>query len=101
MIFFQEQRIAIVVFYFATKPHCNVINVFQQKYPGETAPNASKITRLVQRLCDTGTVADRKQSVRASIVKNGRYRGRFTKKSNEKTVHLYKHHFGIHILAEQ
>ncbi|GFX44966.1 DUF4817 domain-containing protein [Trichonephila clavipes] len=44
-----------------------MINAFQQKYPGETAPNASTIT--VQRFRDTGSVADRKQSGRASIVK--------------------------------
>ncbi|GFU62630.1 DUF4817 domain-containing protein [Trichonephila clavipes] len=68
MIFFREQRITIEVFYFATKSHRRVIKVFQQKYSGETAPNAS-ITRLVQRLRDTGSAADRKQSVRASIVK--------------------------------
>ncbi|GFS87697.1 acyl-CoA synthetase family member 2, mitochondrial [Trichonephila clavipes] len=41
----------------------------QQKYAGETAPNASTIRRLVQRFRDTGSVADRKQSGRASIVK--------------------------------
>ncbi|GFT86154.1 DUF4817 domain-containing protein [Trichonephila clavipes] len=40
-----------------------------QKYPGETAPNASTITRLVQWFHDTGSVADRKQSGRATIVK--------------------------------
>ncbi|GFV50945.1 DUF4817 domain-containing protein [Trichonephila clavipes] len=69
MVFFQEQRIAIVEFYFATKSHCRVINAFQQKYPGETAPNESTITRLVQRFSDTGSVADRERSDRASIVK--------------------------------
>ncbi|GFY11290.1 DUF4817 domain-containing protein [Trichonephila clavipes] len=36
--------------------------MLQLKYPGETAPNASTITRLVQRFRDTGSVADRKQS---------------------------------------
>ncbi|GFT40631.1 DUF4817 domain-containing protein [Trichonephila clavipes] len=50
-----------------------VINAFQQKYPGETAPNASTRTRIVQRFRDTGPVAHRKQSSRAngtaSIVK--------------------------------
>ncbi|GFU95485.1 DUF4817 domain-containing protein [Trichonephila clavipes] len=69
MIFFQKQRIAIVVVYFASKSHCRVINIFQQKYPGGTAPNASKITYLVQLFRDTGSVADRKQLVIASIVK--------------------------------
>ncbi|PRD22690.1 UNVERIFIED_CONTAM: hypothetical protein NCL1_48450 [Trichonephila clavipes] len=46
-----------------------MINTFQQKYPGETAPNASTITLLVQRFRDTGSVADKKRSGRASIVK--------------------------------
>ncbi|GFX11007.1 DUF4817 domain-containing protein [Trichonephila clavipes] len=46
-----------------------VIHAFQQKYPAETAPNASSITRLGQRFYDTGSVADRKQSGIASIVK--------------------------------
>ncbi|GFX66742.1 ig-like and fibronectin type-III domain-containing protein 2 [Trichonephila clavipes] len=69
MIFSQVQRIAIVEFYFATKSHCLVINAFQQKYPGETAPNASTITLSVQRFRDTGLVADKKRSGRASIVK--------------------------------
>ncbi|GFT66181.1 cytochrome P450 4C1 [Trichonephila clavipes] len=39
------------------------------KYPGETVPNASMITLLVQRLRDTGSVADRKRSGRAYIMK--------------------------------
>ncbi|GFW31577.1 DUF4817 domain-containing protein [Trichonephila clavipes] len=68
-MFFQEQRIAIGEFYFSTKSHCRVINEFQQKYPGETTPNASTITRLVQQFRDSGSVADRKRSGRASIVK--------------------------------
>ncbi|GFX48709.1 DUF4817 domain-containing protein [Trichonephila clavipes] len=34
---------------------------------GETAPNASTITRFVQRFRDTGSVADGKQSGRASV----------------------------------
>ncbi|GFS74958.1 DUF4817 domain-containing protein [Trichonephila clavipes] len=69
MMFFQEQRIYIVEFYSAIKSHCRVINAFQQKYPGETAANASTITLLVQRCRDTGSVAGRKRSGRASIVK--------------------------------
>ncbi|GFT12869.1 DUF4817 domain-containing protein [Trichonephila clavipes] len=69
MMFSQEQGIAIVEFYFAIKSHCRVINAFQQKYLGEIAPNASTITILVQRFRDTGSVADRKRSGRASIVK--------------------------------
>ncbi|GFT51802.1 DUF4817 domain-containing protein [Trichonephila clavipes] len=68
-MFSQDQRIAIVEFYFEIKPHCRVINAFQQKYPGETAPNASSITLLVQLFHDTGSVADRKRSYRASTVK--------------------------------
>ncbi|GFW96723.1 DUF4817 domain-containing protein [Trichonephila clavipes] len=64
-----EQRISIVEFYFAIKSHCHVTNAFQQICPGETAPNASTITLLVQRFRDTGSVADRKRSGRASIVK--------------------------------
>ncbi|GFV24669.1 DUF4817 domain-containing protein [Trichonephila clavipes] len=51
----------------ATISHCRVINAFQQKYPGETALNASTITRLVQWFCGTRLVADRKGSGRASI----------------------------------
>ncbi|GFR33191.1 DUF4817 domain-containing protein [Trichonephila clavata] len=69
MIFSQKKRIAIVEFWFASKAHCRVTNAFQQKYPGETAPNASTITRLVQGFRDTESVADRKRSGRASIVK--------------------------------
>ncbi|GFX90692.1 hypothetical protein TNCV_3195101 [Trichonephila clavipes] len=69
MIFFQEQRIAMVEFYFATKSHFHVINVFQQNYPGETAPNASQITRSGQRFRYTRSVTDWKQSVGASTVK--------------------------------
>ncbi|GFT58928.1 DUF4817 domain-containing protein [Trichonephila clavipes] len=68
-MFSQEQRIAIMEFYFAIKSQCRVINAFQQKYPGETAPNESTITLLVQRFRDTGSVSDRKRSGRASIVK--------------------------------
>ncbi|GFV85603.1 DUF4817 domain-containing protein [Trichonephila clavipes] len=41
----------------------------QEKYSGETSPNVSTITCLVQRFRDTGSVADKKQSGRASIVK--------------------------------
>ncbi|GFV85433.1 putative transposase [Trichonephila clavipes] len=41
----------------------------KQKYPGETLPNESTITLLVQRFRNTGSVADRKRPVRASIVK--------------------------------
>ncbi|GFS73743.1 DUF4817 domain-containing protein [Trichonephila clavipes] len=67
-IFSQEQRIAIVEFYFATKSHSRVMNAFQQKYPGEAALNASTITLLVQRIRGTGSVADRKRSGRASLV---------------------------------
>ncbi|GFV13372.1 DUF4817 domain-containing protein [Trichonephila clavipes] len=69
MIFSQEQIIAIVEFYFATKSHCRERNAFQQKYPGETALNASTIPRLVHQFRDTGSVADRKRYGRASIVK--------------------------------
>ncbi|PRD27337.1 UNVERIFIED_CONTAM: hypothetical protein NCL1_35634 [Trichonephila clavipes] len=66
MIFSQEQ-IVIVEFYLAIKSHCRVINAFQQKYSGETASNASMITLLVQRLRDTGSVADRKRSGRVYL----------------------------------
>ncbi|GFS94102.1 DUF4817 domain-containing protein [Trichonephila clavipes] len=69
MIFFQEQRIAIEEFYFTTKSHGLVINAFQQNYLGETAPNVSTITGLVEWFCDTGSVADRKRWCRVSIVK--------------------------------
>ncbi|GFV81483.1 uncharacterized protein TNCV_52071 [Trichonephila clavipes] len=51
-------------------------NAFQQKYPGEIAPDASMLTLLVQRFRDTGS------------------------KPIEKTVRLHKHHYGIHILFE-
>ncbi|GFX19354.1 DUF4817 domain-containing protein [Trichonephila clavipes] len=68
MMFSQEQ-IAIMESYFSTKPHCHVINAFQQKYSSETSPNASTITHLVQRFRDTGSVADKKRSDAASIVK--------------------------------
>ncbi|GFX62899.1 hypothetical protein TNCV_1099921 [Trichonephila clavipes] len=40
-----------------------------QKYPGKTAPNSSMIKLLVQWLSDTGSVADRKRSGRAFIMK--------------------------------
>ncbi|GFU94037.1 hypothetical protein TNCV_1738891 [Trichonephila clavipes] len=74
-----------------------------QKYPGDAAPNASSTTRLVQRFRDTGSVADRKQSGRVPIVKRKATDGETTvqKKSIEKTVRLHKHHYRIHILAEQ
>ncbi|GFX45352.1 DUF4817 domain-containing protein [Trichonephila clavipes] len=72
MMFSQQQRIAIVEFYFAVKSHSRVINTFQQIYPGETAPNASTITLFVQRFRDTGSVAEMKPSGRASIVKTKR-----------------------------
>ncbi|GFR00901.1 DUF4817 domain-containing protein [Trichonephila clavata] len=68
-MFSQEQIIAIGKFYFATKSHSRVINAFRQKYPGETAPNASKITLLVQRFRAAGSVAGRKRSDRSSLVK--------------------------------
>ncbi|PRD28326.1 UNVERIFIED_CONTAM: hypothetical protein NCL1_32708 [Trichonephila clavipes] len=68
MIFSQEQ-ISIVEFYFTIKSHCHVINAFQQKYPGETAPNASMITLLVQRLRDTVSVVSRKRSGRVFLMK--------------------------------
>ncbi|GFX70207.1 DUF4817 domain-containing protein [Trichonephila clavipes] len=54
----------------------------QQKYPGETASNASTITLLVQRFRGTGSVVDRKRSGRASIVKMKV--ADVEKKSNEK-----------------
>ncbi|GFW48437.1 DUF4817 domain-containing protein [Trichonephila clavipes] len=56
-------------FYFAIISHGRVINAFQQKYPGETAPNASTITLLLQRFRDTESVVDKKRSGLASIVK--------------------------------
>ncbi|GFT09712.1 DUF4817 domain-containing protein [Trichonephila clavipes] len=46
-----------------------MINAFQQKYPGETPPNESTKTLSMQRFRDTGSVADKKRSGRASIVK--------------------------------
>ncbi|PRD24508.1 UNVERIFIED_CONTAM: hypothetical protein NCL1_43553 [Trichonephila clavipes] len=59
----------------------------------------------VQRLHDTGSVADRKRSGRASFIRktneSGRCGNRFTKKSIEKTVCLHKHHYKIHIRAER
>ncbi|GFV02527.1 DUF4817 domain-containing protein [Trichonephila clavipes] len=67
--FFQEQRIVIAGLHFAIKSHCRVINAFRQKYRGDTAPNASTITVLVQWILDKGSVADRKRSDRAYIVK--------------------------------
>ncbi|GFX63839.1 DUF4817 domain-containing protein [Trichonephila clavipes] len=69
MMFSQKQRIVIDELYFAIKSYCRKIKAFQQKYPVETAPNASTITVLVQWFRDTGTVSDRKRSDRASIVK--------------------------------
>ncbi|GFX23921.1 uncharacterized protein TNCV_2730261 [Trichonephila clavipes] len=56
----------------------------------------------MQRLRDTGSVADRKRSGRAFIMKanSGRSEHRFTKKSIEKTFHLHKHRYKMHILAE-
>ncbi|GFX36533.1 DUF4817 domain-containing protein [Trichonephila clavipes] len=98
MMFCKEQRIVIEELYFAVKSHCRVINAFQQKYPGETAPNASTITVLVQRFHGTGSVADRKRT--DSEKGSDRCGDQFTKKSIEKTVRLHKHHHGIHILAE-
>ncbi|GFT93074.1 hypothetical protein TNCV_4400651 [Trichonephila clavipes] len=41
---------------------CSQLSTTEQKYPGETVPNASMITLLVQWLLDTGSVADRKRS---------------------------------------
>ncbi|GFU99290.1 DUF4817 domain-containing protein [Trichonephila clavipes] len=76
MMFSQEQGMAIVEFYCATNSHCRVINAFQQKYPGETAPKASLIALLVQWLRDTGSVAYRKRSVRA-VVSNSRFMDRY------------------------
>ncbi|GFU70482.1 hypothetical protein TNCV_2511381 [Trichonephila clavipes] len=49
--------------------HDLVASMLQQKYSSETAPNASTITLLVQWFRDIGSVADRKRSGRASIVK--------------------------------
>ncbi|GFX49643.1 hypothetical protein TNCV_4902851 [Trichonephila clavipes] len=77
---------------------CHVVWQFafrlEQKYPGETSPNASTITRLVQRFRDTESVADRKHSEKEC----GICGDHFTKKSIEKTIRLHKHHL---ILAEQ
>ncbi|GFS73761.1 hypothetical protein TNCV_1458061 [Trichonephila clavipes] len=89
-------------FYFAIKSHCRVINAFQQRYLGETAQNASMIAFLVQRLHDTGSVADEKRlgSVHNEN-KSGRCGDSFTKKSIEKTVHLHKHHYKIPIPTEK
>ncbi|GFX16228.1 DUF4817 domain-containing protein [Trichonephila clavipes] len=64
MMFSQEQ-IAIVEFCFAIKSHCRMINAFQQKYPGEINDN----TFNAQRLRDTRSVADRKRSGKAFIMK--------------------------------
>ncbi|GFQ78323.1 DUF4817 domain-containing protein [Trichonephila clavata] len=69
MMFSKDQRISSVEFYFATRCPCHVINAFQQKYRDKTAPKASMITRLVQRLRDTESVAHRKQSGRSSVLK--------------------------------
>ncbi|PRD26760.1 UNVERIFIED_CONTAM: hypothetical protein NCL1_37234 [Trichonephila clavipes] len=102
IVFSQEQRIAIVESYFCTKSHCHAINAFQQKYPSETSPNAPTITHLVQQFRYTGSVANRKQTGRALIVKTKVANVEtLTKKSNEKTVRLHKDHYGIHILGEQ
>ncbi|GFW48254.1 DUF4817 domain-containing protein [Trichonephila clavipes] len=69
-MFSHEQRIAIEEFYFATKSYCRVRNAFQQKkYQGEIVPNEPTVTLLVQRFRVTGSVADRKRSGTASIVK--------------------------------
>ncbi|GFV89736.1 DUF4817 domain-containing protein [Trichonephila clavipes] len=68
-MFSQEQRIAIVEFYFASKYHYRVVNGSQQKYPGETAQNASLMRLLVQQFRDIGLIADRKRSGRAATVK--------------------------------
>ncbi|GFX94803.1 DUF4817 domain-containing protein [Trichonephila clavipes] len=46
-----------------------VAPIHMQKYPSETAPNALTTTLSVKRFHDTGSVADRKRSGRASIVK--------------------------------
>ncbi|GFW70117.1 hypothetical protein TNCV_2215691 [Trichonephila clavipes] len=54
----------------------------------------------VQRFRDAGSMADKKRSGRAFIVET-KVAYRFTEKSNEMTVRLHKHHYRIHILAEQ
>ncbi|GFT11558.1 DUF4817 domain-containing protein [Trichonephila clavipes] len=101
MIFSQEQT-AIVEFYFAIKSHRRAINAFHQKDSGGTALNASIIRLLVQRLRDAGSVADRKRSSRAFIMK--------TKVADVETALLrsplkrpsiyINNHYKIHILAE-
>ncbi|GFY23188.1 hypothetical protein TNCV_3764281 [Trichonephila clavipes] len=45
------------------------LQCFGQKYPGETALNASTITRLVQQFRDIGSIADRKRSDEQNIKK--------------------------------
>ncbi|GFW82081.1 DUF4817 domain-containing protein, partial [Trichonephila clavipes] len=50
------------------RPPAEDLQSHKQKYPGEMAPNAST-TLFLQRLRDTGSVADRKRSGRAFIMK--------------------------------
>ncbi|GFV59360.1 hypothetical protein TNCV_1706221 [Trichonephila clavipes] len=79
MNFFQEQRIAIASF--------PMINAFQQKYPGETAPNASTMTRLVQRLHDIESVADRQEAI--GIVEE-----RLSPENNKTRAYTFKNPMG-------
>ncbi|GFS75024.1 uncharacterized protein TNCV_1396781 [Trichonephila clavipes] len=77
MIISQEQRIAIVEFYFAIKSRCRVINHFSKN---------------IQTGSDRVELHSENESDRCG--------DRFIKKSTEKIVRLDKHHHGIHILAE-
>ncbi|GFS54846.1 DUF4817 domain-containing protein [Trichonephila clavipes] len=101
MMFFQEQ-ISIVEFYFTLKSRCRGINAFHLKYPGKTAPNVSMITLLVQRLRDKGSIADRKRSGRALIMKTKVADVETAlQRSSLKTLYVNKrNHYRIHILAE-
>ncbi|GFW56827.1 uncharacterized protein TNCV_160571 [Trichonephila clavipes] len=49
-------------------PGVSKVTHIPMKYPSETMLNASTVTHLVQRFHDTGSVAGRKRSNRASIV---------------------------------
>jgi hypothetical protein len=68
MSFSQVQRVFIVEHYLASRSYLPCQNEFKDTFPDSPVPNKSAISRLVNRVHETGSVQDRNRSGRPSVL---------------------------------
>jgi hypothetical protein len=68
--FSQDQRVFILEHYFSTRSYAECQNAFRNSFPDSVGPNKSTIQRLVELFLETGSIGEKRRSVRPSVLSN-------------------------------